>query len=339
MASVTTIDEDGDLLLLVGSELSTDGVCPETFKVDSRTLCRASKVFKVMLRGPFSEGKKRDCDGEWLVKLPEDRPKPMARILEIIHGNFDNELPNLISDVRALYELTILTDKYSLIHLLKPWAIQWACRGRNGTLPFSSWDACITFDKTVLGQCLWIAWELGDIAWFTQLLQTMAMRNDIDACGELIATFESAQEPQDAYGIIKELRLRYLKSMLGRFEDAVECLASSEPGTDPYYSCRKHFKDGVHSGSARRETESCRASLLGSLIMGLRKKDLWPIPDGLAYCSNPAVLKEHMIELRTKRPKHTRTAGLILHEEKQPWVWTTGDEKTSRTDWLPSRSN
>ncbi|KAK6083381.1 nuclear pore protein-like protein [Seiridium cupressi] len=167
MASMTTIDEEGDLLLLVGSELSADGVCPETFKVDSRTLCRASEVFKVMLRGPFSEGKKRDCDGEWLVKLPEDRPKPMTRILEIVHDNFNDELPNLISDGRALYELTILTDKYNLAHLLKPWASQSACKGRNDTLPFSSWDACKAFDKPVLEQYIWVAWELGNIAWFT----------------------------------------------------------------------------------------------------------------------------------------------------------------------------
>ncbi|KAK9419674.1 hypothetical protein SUNI508_07160 [Seiridium unicorne] len=309
MASVTTIDEEGDLLLLVGSELSADGVCPETFKVDSRTLCRASKVFKVMLRGPFSEGKKRDCDSEWLVKLPEDRPKPMTRILEIIHGNFNDELPNLNSDVRALYELTILTDKYNLAHLLKPWASQWACKGRNDTLPFSSWDACKTFDRPVLEQYIWIACELGDMAWFTQLLKIMAMRNDIDACGELIGTFESSQEPKDAYYIIKELRLKYLKSMLGRFEDAVEHLVNSEPSTDPYYSCQKWPEDMVHTIYTRREIENCRALLLGSLIMCLRKKDLWPIPDGQSYCSSPADLKEHMIELRAKAPEGHSECG------------------------------
>ncbi len=82
------LDTDGDLRLRVGSETG-DGV--QDFVVCSRTMGRSSPVWKAMLFGGFKES--RPTEGEWVVPLPEEQPKALLAVLNIIHGIF-TKVPN-----------------------------------------------------------------------------------------------------------------------------------------------------------------------------------------------------------------------------------------------------
>lgn len=114
-----TVDEDGDLLLMVGTErLGQEG----HFKVCSATLRRSSVVLKAMLfGGHWAESK--PAKGEWIVKLPEDNPSAIGALLAIAHGRF--ELVPHPMEIDTLYEIIVVCDKYAMMHLLRPWIKNW----------------------------------------------------------------------------------------------------------------------------------------------------------------------------------------------------------------------
>lgn len=144
MPATTRLDPDGDLTLVIGQNSKK-----RDFVVCSRTLSRASLVFKRMLNGNFLEA--RPTDGSpWVVNLPEDHPGVAKILLAIIHSRFDlapalGERP----PTKELYEVLVFTDKYDLTRLLRPWAQSW--------IPSAD-----TFSKsTDYNRLLGIAWELG----------------------------------------------------------------------------------------------------------------------------------------------------------------------------------
>lgn len=147
-------DPDGDLILLVGTALKRHRVC-------SKTLSRSSPVFKKMLYGSFVESKPTD-EAEWIVKLPEDNTAAMAVFLSIIHGTFYATPKTL--PLAKLYTLLTLTEKYDATAFLRPWAPGWidAVKAQTG-------------DPWLLG----IAWELGHINLFHNMMATMAENSTI----------------------------------------------------------------------------------------------------------------------------------------------------------------
>jgi hypothetical protein len=159
------IDEDGDLLLRVGSELAKEK--PVEFKVCSAAMRRASPVWKTMLFGPWKEAK--PLQGSWIVDLPEDKPWPMGIILAIIHGTF-LEIPKSVS-LSQLNDILIHTEKYDLIHIIGPWAGTWVEAVKNPKSshpPISAYShkghcsfqaAELTGDDHVMR--IYAAWEMG----------------------------------------------------------------------------------------------------------------------------------------------------------------------------------
>ena len=115
MAVRVVCDEHGDLLLRVGGEEGAE------FLVSSSAVRRASLVWDKMLFGPYYESK--PAEGPWVVTLPEDNPDAMEIFFNIMHSNFERvpESP----ETRDIYEVTILTDKYDMLHLIRPWAQRW----------------------------------------------------------------------------------------------------------------------------------------------------------------------------------------------------------------------
>lgn len=105
-------DPRGDLILEVGPNNASYLVC-------SRSISRASPVFDKMLFGGFAESKP-EADGEWRIQLPEDDPAAMRLLLNIIHGRFADVIAPATE--KLLFDVTVLTDKYSLTHILRPWA-------------------------------------------------------------------------------------------------------------------------------------------------------------------------------------------------------------------------
>ncbi|KAM7194809.1 hypothetical protein V8F33_007007 [Rhypophila sp. PSN 637] len=88
------LDDDGDLTLVVGADKTNFVVC-------SRTVSRASPVFRQMLNGPFIEARPpADSDDPWIVTLPEDKSEIMTIILCIMHGQFA-KVPQSVATARS----------------------------------------------------------------------------------------------------------------------------------------------------------------------------------------------------------------------------------------------
>lgn len=115
------IDPDGDLMLRVGEHhiLPTERV--PVFRVCSSALRRSSKVWKIMLFGPWKEAKPENR--EWLVEFPNDRPDVLRILLDIIHGNFEKVPSTLpLSDLSHTLEIA---EIYDLARCIRPWANSW----------------------------------------------------------------------------------------------------------------------------------------------------------------------------------------------------------------------
>lgn len=157
----TIIDCHGDLHLQVGPERHVVVVC-------SRALRRASVVWKTMLFGSFAESKPTYNTEEWVVRLPEDRSEPVLTVLAIIHNRFD--LVPLNITAMELYQILVVTEKYDMAEITRPWARQWIDHVQQTT-------------RQVLA---WIAWELGDANIFAHAVDMLAITCGLDEKGQLI---------------------------------------------------------------------------------------------------------------------------------------------------------
>ena len=173
-ATRVQIDADGDLCLKVGhnkcltnpteNSEEHDHEYAVIYVVDSSTVSRSSPVWRKLLNGAFVESKRPDPDSgkEWMVELPDDDPKSMLIILNIIHGYFC-EVPEggrETMPLHDLYRLTVLTDKYDLTLLLSPWAKTWVMHVNKRLDTSTTEDSALAF--CCLEKCLWVSWELGD---------------------------------------------------------------------------------------------------------------------------------------------------------------------------------
>lgn len=147
--SVTDIDTDGDLLLDIGRGEDSESTQAQRFRVCSSALRRHSPVWKQMFFGPWRESKSVNAESEeWIVEFPDDHVKPTEIVLNIIHGRF-NRVPRSLS-LDELYKLVILTNKYDLTEVLRPWCAQWV------SVAYGNQSSADTLKS------LFIAWELGD---------------------------------------------------------------------------------------------------------------------------------------------------------------------------------
>jgi hypothetical protein len=207
MASELIIDKYGDLRLEVGVNC-----CPEpvSFLVCSKALARRSRVFRVMLYGPFAESKPAADAGEWVVRLPEDSPQAFRIVLNIIHANFDMvpvvlnaEKPDggsWMAKYRAcacLDDIALLTDKYDMVDVVRPWINSW-------------FEEVTSYQPNPLRSHLDLlnvstAWVFGDERWILSALDTAVLHASINGHehGSFIEQGDESQpgnpplEPQD----------------------------------------------------------------------------------------------------------------------------------------------
>lgn len=141
------------------------------------------------------------------MELPDDNPKAMATILNIIHARFES-LPRAtdLIDIEDLYQLAVLTDKYDLTAVLRPWADDWI---RSAQSKHRRWKrehgGPVISDS---GRLLWVAWEMGDGVLFTGISKDLALYCHVDANGnflnntgnEIVPLFSSLLEPPGHHG-------------------------------------------------------------------------------------------------------------------------------------------
>ncbi|KXH28833.1 hypothetical protein CSIM01_03483 [Colletotrichum simmondsii] len=125
------------------SEVSKDEAGGDEASKDESSKDKASE-------GESVESKKVN---DWIIELPEDGLEEMILMLEIIHGHFDR-VPFSLS-VRRLHDLLVLCNKYDVLSLLRPWSWHWLSAMRS------------TLDEPYV---LWVAWEMGDVLLFRDML-------------------------------------------------------------------------------------------------------------------------------------------------------------------------
>ncbi|TGJ81653.1 hypothetical protein E0Z10_g7115 [Xylaria hypoxylon] len=242
------MDTDGDLSLKVGDTkcvtFSLNGCdsdhcdpdsdheheLPVIYIVCSKTLSRASPVWKALLYGGFAESKPlyASSASDWVVELPDDNPKAMATILNIIHSRFEST-PRATEpiDLEDLYQLAVLTDKYDLTATLRPWVSAWMEYAREEYEQLKRQEA--DFLVSHLERLSWISWEMGDAYLYEKVSQDLAHRCSVDVNGhlqyeigdEMVPLFNSTLEPPGHRDELKVIRLNYIKNALAIYEDAV----------------------------------------------------------------------------------------------------------------------
>ncbi|KAK8001279.1 hypothetical protein PG991_013501 [Apiospora marii] len=256
---VKALDDDGDLLLRVGTTMCTSlQVCSDgthdhdvahTFRVCSRTMARASLVWKKMLFSGFAESKPKD--GDWIVSLPEDSPEAMSTLLGIIHAKFDGvPMLNHIITTQHLFEVTVLTDKYDLTHILRPWSRYW--------LDCVWDDASYNFLSNL--ELLWITWELGDQARFASTASFLAQHIKMEA------TVKNSLTPPEVPEIILKLHYDTVESLLRPFERLLRLLPDEPSGIALYgetvYNCRARHPLPVHQNDSGGSSKQCNLVML-----------------------------------------------------------------------------
>ncbi|KAI0442681.1 hypothetical protein F4803DRAFT_518165 [Xylaria telfairii] len=336
--SRTIIDPDGDLILRVGEtrciyiprsdarsnhgpdqNQEHEHELPVIYVVCSKTLSRASPVWKKLLCGGFAESKPpcASSASDWVVELPDDNPKAMATILNIIHIRFGS-LPrtaDLIS-IEDLYQLTILTDKYDLTAVLRPWAAIWikSAEEKHGPWKQKNHSPVISLTKRLL----WIAWEMGDAGLFQRTSEELALHCSVDANGDLqnntgndiVPLFRSTLEPPGHHDALKAMRLQSLERALAIYGDAITNLLKKKTDPGRVKVCT------VHRSWGQRWT--CEAGMLGTMISSLVESGWWPLPSAASLLTNVAKLLQSLesIDIKSPIPEHIYCVGVQERDKK-----------------------
>lgn len=278
------LDVDGDLRLDVGEDEEV-----QRFKVCSRTLSRASKVFKAMLYGNFIESRPSNKEQEWVVALPEDDPVPLATVLYIVHNQF-SKVPDSVTR-EELFNITVLTDKYDMTEVLRPWAKSWIKPLASGSRPLGQKG-----DEALL----WIAWELGHVDLFQRTLGHLQETCTLDQHSKVLDRHGTRLEDNDhvkALGILggkdglETRRISRISSLLFCVDTKVNYLARGigdiRSGSYVQECCPVSiFGQSTH-------LERCNIWYLGSIIRSLAKVSYYPLP-------NASWTKCSVQEVRTK---------------------------------------
>lgn len=236
---------------------------------------RASIVWKKMLSGGFKESRPTNTDTGWVVDLPEDHPEPLLIVLNIIHSRFAL-VPKKLT-MRELYNTLVLTEKYDVTEITRPWARQWMNHVRQAKSPLQ----------------MWVAWALGDATTFVVTVDMLVMRCTVDADGRLVtpkgwyldhARFE-ALRPDDILDRIAALRLRFLTDIIAPLDLLISLLKKAESGC----------------------CSLCAMTMLGSLIISAAKSGLDPIPrSGSEFLGSVRELVEKLDGLNVTFPHESR---------------------------------
>jgi len=211
-----SLDPKADLCLQVGTSPTI------SFAVCARDLERSSPVWDRMLNGYFMESKKHRPHGdasEWIIELPDDNPRAMGVLLDIVHGRFDR-VPTydfrrltgalMIDD---LYSITVLLDKYDMMHVVRPWAGGWLRDMQDESERSNSGEANWSH---VLPKSLWITWTFGDLEGFEAAAKAMLLEYSHSTKDEYNLQVDVVPEPLNIYGgCICSLRLPFHPPILG----------------------------------------------------------------------------------------------------------------------------
>ncbi|KAK9416573.1 hypothetical protein SUNI508_09679 [Seiridium unicorne] len=220
------------------------------------------------------------ASGEWIVDLPEDDPGAMTIILNIIHSRFENLPIDEDMNSSRLYELTVLTDKYDLTKVLRPWAKRWL-RPLHALYPqgwMRSQTRILPLFSTDLTKHLWIAWELGDENLLQNTLKDMILHDQFWSSAIMV--------PSGLLDKVKATRAYIARDILAEYQKAVSrFLAENRNSTPEKLDIQCSLKD-----------RKCHFIMLGSMITSLSHIGLWPLPE---YDSYKGSIRQLLTQLST----------------------------------------
>jgi hypothetical protein len=171
MESPIFFDPEGDLRLVVSDKLDPEKQLE--YVVCSKSLSRASPVFKSMLYGGFQESMGAlSTARNWIVQLPEDNPAPMKILLYIIHSQYEG-VPTRVG-LNELYSILICCEKYQMIRIIRPWVKSW----------FEPHTQLAKFSGNEF--LLWFGWQLGKEDVFRDVAQRLCVQCDVNSEGKLL---------------------------------------------------------------------------------------------------------------------------------------------------------
>ncbi|TQV93294.1 hypothetical protein V2A60_010276 [Cordyceps javanica] len=271
-ASVIVFDDNGDAQLCVGSNHGDE---PSVFIACSRALSRVSPVFESLFY--------RDAEAEEpsaallsenrLVELPHDKPNSLAILLYAIHCHFD-KVPTQLS-VEALYDLTAAAHKYGASAILRPWTATW-----TRSIAVEPEDDTVTLFKAMS-----IYWVLGSREDFFSTAARFVQQASMLAKPD----FADLQIPPDTIEHIVSIRLHIMDLLCNVFRDMIQSLLVVDEG--PRW-CHHATWFGHHR---------CESMILGSLMSGLSRAGLWPLPD-------PKNIPFSVLDL------YTKLGGVAVHD-------------------------
>ncbi|KAK8207565.1 hypothetical protein IWZ01DRAFT_370805 [Phyllosticta capitalensis] len=259
LESITQFDNKGDIRLIVVEPPSEE--CPAlwyTFIVSSKVMSLACDAWNTMLNGQFKEA--QSTSGERKIDLPDDDPVALAILLNIAHLRFDL-VPSPIS-FSLLLKVTVLTDKYDMTRVIRPWATSWI-DGLGSQLSVTS---------PGYEEWLWIAWELGNKSKFecltAHLVKTTRLGKDgkcTTQSGKILDPCGSFQHfPPDIIESIMEVRRKAISDLLDVYYSALDNFVEKQMAG--LFVCQGRGEDG-----ARKQ---CDELAFGSLCLALRKAGL-----------------------------------------------------------------
>ncbi|QDS75766.1 hypothetical protein FKW77_008710 [Venturia effusa] len=245
-----TVDEDGDLILLVGSEAQT------RILVSSKVLTISSKVFKAMLSKSFKEARElaesANNNETYELQLPDDDAAAMIVLCKVIHHRSCDVLAESVT-MSLLQKFASHVHKYDCIEaarvqVVSDWIVKFAD------------DPDQTLGLAVVSYLLDIAES------FTKFTRLMLMNDQIEVVTVREAWDTAHQIPETVFEILKEKRQ-------AAFEFISEKISQRLDGVMNRIPClsREHGLD-----SPGRFFTQHDARLAQRFFMSMRVRISWP---------------------------------------------------------------
>ncbi|KAI0975341.1 hypothetical protein F4678DRAFT_323737 [Xylaria arbuscula] len=293
---VEVFDPDGDMVLLVGKHKCTNASCingqsgqPNAicFHVNSAIIAGASPAFGFVLYSPSAVSAAQRDAVKWTVRLPDDDPNAMQTVINILYGHYPITLADEHVDLEELLQLTILADKYDLVHHFAEWSAQWV----RDMEPYWVGQRFIGKSTEDLESLLWIFWVLGHEPLYTYMVLQIAFHSELDAAGrltdpaeQLCFTSEYHEVPVPPYALIEigHSRIEVLKMIRKDIKTTLEEHLHGRQ-TKSWLRCRR--TDGA-------DDQAWRRSILIAFVEMLEAEGLWPLPSAYALTASPRSLVE-----------------------------------------------
>ncbi|KAI2641039.1 hypothetical protein GGS21DRAFT_547363 [Xylaria nigripes] len=279
-ATIVNFSGDCDMILMVGKEKCVNDECNKAHQktvnrhqlnVDSTVLAGASPTLGFVVLSPSGIGKSDDA--KWIVELPDDDPEAMITISLILYRRYPSSSTGVHKSLKQLLQLTILADKYDLVHIFARWSDQWVRDMQR------YW-----FKKRLRGgsnkdfeSLLWIFYVLGHEPLYSCMVLQLAFHSGVDKTGKLIDHRNRLRFKNETRDIpvppmaaieIAHVRMKALQLIRKEMKETLEDHLNGRARSD-FVCCMRN--DGANDRGWRRD-------ILVLFVDMLQAHHIWPLP-------------------------------------------------------------